>query len=60
MDPLTITMHIDKTTKNTTRYEEEVAEGDQAVFNTVYIQTAAFNGAAPERIQVIVSDAPDE
>lgn len=58
MDEIVITMHKDRTTKNTERYEEEVADGDEAIMKTLYLQKTVGN--LPERIQITISDAPDE
>ena len=57
MEKTIITLHQDKVTKNTTRYEQEVGIGEKLVMPTVYINTASFDGPAPERIQVTVEDA---
>ncbi|MCK5644713.1 MAG: hypothetical protein KAJ19_28195 [Gammaproteobacteria bacterium] len=58
MDKQTITMHKERTTKNTERYEEEVVDGDEPVMKTLYLQKSLGN--LPERIQITIEDAPEE
>ena len=60
MEKKIITLHIDKTTKNTTRYEEEVGNGEVAFMPTVYVRTEAFGGLAPNRIKITIEEAGDD
>ena len=60
MDKVTFTMHTDKVTKGTFRYEEEIETGKEKVIGSLYIRKDALGGAAPERIQVTIEDAPSE
>ena len=59
MDKRIVTMNVDKTTKNTTRYEEELAHGEESLVPTIYLRTATL-GQAPRRIQVTIEDAPED
>ena len=59
MEKVVITLHQDKVTKNTTRYEQEVGTGEKLVTPTIYINTASFDGPAPSRIQVTIEDASE-
>jgi len=60
MDKVTFTMHGDKETKGTYRFEEEVEIGNNPVIGSLYIKKSTFEGKAPERIQVTIEDAPEE
>lgn len=63
MDKVIFTMHGDKETKGTFRFEEEVGSGDNVVIGSLYIKKSTFahlGGKSPERIQVTIEDAPDD
>ena len=54
-----VTMRLEKETKNTYRYEEETA-GQPPVIKTLYIQKWKFEGKVPERIKVTVEFLGEE
>lgn len=60
MEKIVITMHQDRVTKNTIRFEEEVVNGEEAVLKTMYVQKSAFDGDVPERVQITIENAPEE
>ncbi len=59
MEKVIFTMHGDKETKGTYRFEEEVETGGTMAIGTLYVKKPVFGGIAPERIQVTIEDAPD-
>ena len=58
MDQTIITMHKERVTKNTVRYEEEVETGKLPIFKTLYVQNVVPN--LPERIQITIENAPED
>lgn len=60
MEKNIITLHIDKTTKNTVRYEQEVGEGEKEIIPTVYVKNTTFKGTPPQRIQITIENAPED
>lgn len=49
-----IKLKLDKTTKNTYRYEEEPEEGQPPVLNTVYVQKWFLGNPAPAEIRISI------
>jgi hypothetical protein len=56
MEPIRITMELEKETKNTVRYAEK-AEGKPPAIGTLYIQKWATSPDAPKLIAVVVEAA---
>src|SRR5690606_1651416 len=54
MEPITVEMTIDKTTKNTYRFSEN---SDEPVMSTIYLQKSAFEGLPPKTITVTVEES---
>lgn len=60
MEKITFTMHADRETKRTFRFEEEVETGGSPVIGILYVKKPTFSGMAPTRIQVTIEDAPED
>ncbi len=56
MDAISITMELEKETKNTVRYAERT-EGKPPAIGTLYIQKWATSPDAPKQIRVTVEGA---
>lgn len=58
MNRLQITLKIERTTKNTIRYEEVVGPTEAPRIKNLYIQKYVFAGSSPpEEIQVTIEEA---
>lgn len=56
METITITMELEKETKNTVRYTEKT-EGKPPAIGTLYIQKWATSPDTPQTIRVVVEAA---
>jgi hypothetical protein len=56
MEPIVVTMQLEKETKNTVRYAE-VTEGKPPVIGTLYLQKWALGLVQPKVIKVTVESA---
>ena len=56
MEPIVVTMQLEKETKNTVRYAE-VTEGKPPVIGTLYLQKWALGLGQPKVIKVTVESA---
>ena len=48
------TLVLEKSTKNTYRYQEVVAQGDELAFGSLYIQKSLVGEEPPAKLQVTV------
>ncbi len=54
MDPLKF--KLEKSTKNTYRYQEEPADGKPFVVGTLYVQKWALKNPAPEELTLTIEE----
>lgn len=50
-----IKLKLEKTTKNTYRYQEQPEDGQPPVINTLYIQKWFLGNPAPEEITITIA-----
>ena len=49
------TFELEKETKNTVRFQEQVADGQQAVIGPLYIQKHALGSEPPKTVTLTIS-----
>jgi hypothetical protein len=54
MESKTLTFEMEKETKNTVRFQEQVSDGEQAVIGPLYIQKHALGSEPPKTVTVTV------
>ena len=55
MESRELTFEQEKETKNTVRFQEQVADGQQAVIGPLYIQKHALGSESPKTVTLTIS-----
>jgi len=56
----TLTFVVEREAKNKVRYQEEVAEGETAIIETVYVPKWFVGNSPPQRFTMVIDDGVGE